>query len=66
MTIWMEVTQDEYELPVAVADTSFELCRMRGLEKRTVLKDLWRWKNGKAKRCKYRKVEIDDEPDQDS
>ena len=65
MTIWMEVTQDEYELPVAVADTSFELSRMRGLEKRTVLKDLWRWKNGKVSRCKYRKVEIDDEPDQD-
>lgn len=66
MTVWMEITLDEYELPVAVADTSFELARMRGVEKRTVLKYLWKWKNGKMPRCKYRKVEIDDEPDQDS
>lgn len=66
MVIWMEVTPDELELPVAVADTSFELSRMRGFEKRKVLKDMWRWKNGKMPNCRYRKVEIDDEPDQDS
>ena len=66
MTVWMEITLDEYELPVAVADTSFELSRMRGFEKRKVLKDMWRWKNGKMPNCRYRKVEIDDEPDQDS
>ena len=61
MTVWMEITLDEYELPVAVADTSFELARMRGVEKRTVLKYLWKWKNGKLKNCKFRKVEIDDD-----
>ena len=61
MTVWMEITLDKYELPLAVADTSTELSRMRGLEKRTVLKTLWRWKSGKLKNCKFRKVEIDDD-----
>ena len=29
MTLWLEVTQDDYELPVAVADSCTELAKMR-------------------------------------
>ena len=31
ITIWMKVTDDKYELPVAVADTAEELARIVGL-----------------------------------
>lgn len=30
MTLWMAVTPDKYELPIAVADTALELGRMLG------------------------------------
>ena len=32
MTLYMKVTRDEYELPVAVAETKAELARMLGVE----------------------------------
>ena len=33
MTLYMKVTKDEYELPVAVADTKAELARMLGIKR---------------------------------
>ena len=36
--IWMAVTPDKYELPVAVADTALELGRMLGLKGNAVSK----------------------------
>lgn len=59
--LWIEITLDEYELPVAVADTSSELSRMRGYSRHKVAQDVIRWKNGKMPKCKYRKVEVDDD-----
>ena len=34
--IWMAVTPDEYELPVAVADTAAELGKKLGVSKNTI------------------------------
>jgi len=36
MTLYMKVTKDEYELPVAVAETKAELARMLGRTRESV------------------------------
>lgn len=59
--LWMEVTLDEYELPVAVADTATQLSRMRGHCSHKVTDDYYKYTHGKMDRCRYRKVEIDEE-----
>lgn len=54
MTLYMEVTQDEYELPLAVASSVRELARMLGKNRTTIYKML-KISN------KYVRVEIPDE-----
>lgn len=61
MTIWMEVTQDKYELPVAVAASAAELARIRGVKQNTVVSAAWRARLGKYKRSKYVSVEVEDD-----
>ena len=58
MTFYLEVTTDEYELPLAVAETVGELADLRGVKKNAILKALWKYKNGMTKKCKYIKVEV--------
>jgi len=38
MTLWLKVTNDKYELPLAVADTKRELAEMLGLKKISIRK----------------------------
>ena len=54
--VYMEVTKDRYELPLAVADSQDELARMRSVQRGSVIRALKR-KNG---RSKYRVVWIND------
>lgn len=61
MTIWMEVTQDEYELPVLIALSASELARKVGTSRSNVTSSACRHKRGKRKRTRFLKVEIDDE-----
>lgn len=66
--IWMKVTLDEYELPLAVADSSIELAAILGISQKTIYSSMshakHRW--GNHKRTPYRKVVIDDkEEDED-
>jgi hypothetical protein len=67
MILWMEVSTDEYELPLAVATSPRELEKLRGLGKHTVVsaynKYLKRKKTNKNKEpfCRFRRVEVDDE-----
>lgn len=61
MTLYMEVTDDEYELPVAVADSARELSRMRGVDKHTVSSAIWRKNKRGFKFCKYVKVVVEDD-----
>ena len=35
--LWLEVTKDEYELPVAVADSAAELSEVLGLDADSVM-----------------------------
>lgn len=61
MTVWILVTKDEFELPVAIADTAKELARICGVSNRTVISGALRSKSGKVKKSRYIKVEIDDD-----
>ena len=68
--LWMAVTADEYELPLAVEDTAAELARRLGVSENTVRTVEYRGKNemyrrtrkgpmpGFGTRYKVRKVEV--------
>lgn len=59
----MAVSQDQYELPVAVADSERELEHMLNLRKGTVASHISFFKSGRVKRQKYFRIEINDEED---
>ena len=58
MTIYMMVTNDKYELPLAVADTPKELAEMIGKNVNAIYKAIGRRRSGETKRSIYQKVEI--------
>ena len=58
--LWLEVTQDKYELPLAIAIDQHELARMRGVTPEHVKWNWYNFKHGRAKTCKYRKVEVEE------
>ena len=55
MTLFMKVTRDRYELPLAVARTQAELARIVGVDESAVSKGL------RNENSAYKKVEVDDE-----
>ena len=57
MTLYLKVTRDKYELPVAVAKTKAELARMLGVERSAVTHGLHR----ELKRPTYVAVEVEDD-----
>ena len=59
MKVYMEVTQDKYELPVAVADSVRELAYVVGVKENTVCNIMSRAKK-RGGRCKYIKVELEE------
>lgn len=58
--IYMAVTTDQYELPVAVADTTAELGRMIGKSRNTIESSLSRTRHGEYKRSRYVAVEVEE------
>ena len=65
MTLWMKITRDKYELPVAVADTCVQLGRILGVSTESIYSTMssaaYRQRKGKNVRCQYVKVEVDDD-----
>ena len=59
MTVYMEVTRDEFELPVAVADSWEELAVMRKISISSIYSIMSHCKMHGWK-CRYIKVEIED------
>ena len=47
--IYMEVTQDKYELPVAIADTALRLAQLVGVEVEQIQKSIY-----KREKLRYR------------
>lgn len=60
MTIWMEVDLKNKELPLRVADKARDLARMKGIDPRSVSNAYCRAKR-LGEKCRYVKVEIDEE-----
>ena len=59
--IWMEVTRDEFELPIRIADSVEELAEMCGKSVNCIRSDISHWKAGRLKTCRFRKVEIEED-----
>ena len=58
--LYMEVTRDKYELPLAVADSPYELARMRRVDVTSILKAIRGLKMGTRRKSIYRLVWVDD------
>lgn len=58
--LWMAVTADEYELPLAVEDTAVKLGALLGLAKHTVSENISKGRTGKSNGYRFVKVRIDD------
>lgn len=62
MTLWMEVTMDEYELPVAVAGSAEELARKNGKTRHNIYSAISHAR-ARGYRSRYVKVEVEDGED---
>ena len=61
MVLYLAVSTDKYELPIAVAGSAFELERLLGLGRGTVISHISKVRHGTLRKQKYLKIEIDDE-----
>lgn len=61
MKLYICVTHDEYELPIAVADSTKELAQMLGVKSKTIVESLCRVRNGTRGWCRYKEIEIEEE-----
>lgn len=61
MVLYLAVSLDRYELPIAVADSARELEQMLGLGRGTVVSHISKVKQGRLKKQKYFRVEIEEE-----
>lgn len=59
MIIYMKVTNDKYQLPVAVTDTIKELAELFNTTSNVISASISRQRSGKGKGTYYR-VEVDD------
>ena len=55
--LWMAVTADKYELPLAVTDTAKELGRIYGLSKETIKSAVTRQSSGTMSGRRFVKVD---------
>ena len=61
MTLWLEVSQDDLELPLIVAHSAQELADKTGTNVANVYKTVSRVQKGDIHRGRFVKVEIEDE-----
>lgn len=58
--IWMMVTQDEYELPLAIADSSDELARICGTSANSIRSTVAKARKGIIKNPSYVLVKVEE------
>lgn len=63
--LYMMVTTDEYELPIAVAETLCELADMVGVKVSTIYSSMSHYKAGSINKTPYVKVSLDEEGSED-
>ena len=61
MKLYLKVTKDKYELPLAVADSPRELAKMIGVSPDTIFSALSHVKAGQVRNSTYKIVEVEDE-----
>ena len=59
--LWMVVTDDEYELPIFVAESALELSRITGVNVNTIRSSVSHLRSGRNKSSIYQKVEWSEE-----
>lgn len=59
--LWLKVTQDEYELPLVVADTSSELAKLCGVNKEAIFRQINRQNKNPKVKPRYIRVDYTDE-----
>ena len=57
--LWLMVTKDKYQLPLAVADTSVELAKMVGVKPSTIIKSVTH-----RRKSRYIRIYVDLEEDE--
>lgn len=60
MFVYMKVTKDKYELPVAIADTALELAEICGTTRTNILSAIINAKK-RGQNSVYKKVEIEED-----
>lgn len=63
MKLYLQVTDDRFEFPVAIAESQAELARMVGVSTNTIGSALCNLRSGRYKSSIYREVDIDDDID---
>ena len=58
--IWMCVTQDRYELPVAIADSASQLARLMRVSENSVSSAVSHYEAGRYSKSKYIRVEVEE------
>ena len=61
MVLYMKVTDDKYEFPVAIADNAKELAQMVGVKPQTVYECVAPSRMRLGKNCGYYKIEVEDD-----
>lgn len=61
MVLYMEITEDEYELPVAVATSATQLARLRGVSVNSIRASISHENAGRRKFSRYKRVEVEDD-----
>ena len=59
--VWMKVTEDEYEFPVAIADSARELARILGIKTNSIYSRISHVRYGRNQYTTYKKVRIDED-----
>lgn len=59
--LWLAVTRDEFEFPIYIADSAEELAELTGKATNTIRSMASKYKKGKVKFSRYRRVKLDDE-----
>lgn len=60
--LYMEVTRDKYELPLAVADSPYELAKMRRVRVTSILNAIYEIKTGRRHKSIYHQVWVEEDP----
>lgn len=61
--VWMRITRDKYELPLAIADSAEELAEICNVKRETVASMVSSYEKGKLKTSRYICVNVEEDED---